>query len=123
METKECIGCGTEYPVTTEFFRFEEHNSQFGSYRNDCHSCETHYSRGRYKALKGIKSQPLGTPCALCGRSDRKLVRDHDHQTLRFRGHICQNCNRVIAWIENLFEIYANPFDVFQRVITYLNPT
>jgi hypothetical protein len=33
--------------------------------------------------------------CALCGRWDRALVVDHDHQTAEVRGLLCQRCNGV----------------------------
>ena len=40
--------------------------------------------------------------CALCGKRSprRRLDRDHDHLTGRFRGLLCRRCNRALAPFE-----------------------
>ena len=37
--------------------------------------------------------------CEICG-STKKLCVDHNHKTLRFRGMLCQSCNRFLGWFE-----------------------
>lgn len=55
----------------------------------DCKSAMREYSRARKKAvLQGVPSA-----CDLCSRSDRRLVWDHDHDTMKSRGWICHQCN------------------------------
>lgn len=35
--------------------------------------------------------------CMLCGREDRRLVIDHNHQTGKIRGVLCDRCNVAIG--------------------------
>ena len=38
--------------------------------------------------------------CEICGKTE-KLCVDHDHKTKKFRGLLCQACNRALGWYEN----------------------
>lgn len=65
-----------------------------------------------------------GNVCAICSRPpspNRKLDRDHDHQTGRARGLLCVSCNKnkvgrltledaraVVAYLERVEAFYAN---------------
>lgn len=44
---------------------------------------------------RDVKFQGVGE-CDLCGQI-RKLVFDHDHETLLFRGWLCDPCNRSLG--------------------------
>lgn len=53
------------------------------------------------------------TTCEICGKSTKDTVKwdskyavkqlcvDHDHSTNKFRGLLCQSCNRQLGWFEN----------------------
>ena len=52
------------------------------------------------KTLKEIKEyKKIHTKCEICG-SDLTLCVDHDHQTKKFRGILCQSCNRSLGWYD-----------------------
>ena len=65
----------------------------------------------------------LHTVCEICGKTVEESVKytgkfatknlcvDHDHKTLKFRGLLCQVCNRQLGWYE------AN----MDSIIKYLN--
>lgn len=38
--------------------------------------------------------------CSICGKKKKKIVRDHDHQTGKGRGLLCDGCNVMLGWIE-----------------------
>ena len=39
--------------------------------------------------------------CEICGKTECVLCVDHDHKTKKFRGLLCQACNRSLGWFEN----------------------
>lgn len=47
---------------------------------------------------------PPAVACAICGRlagEQRRLVRDHDHETGFFRGYLCPRCNLSLGAFED----------------------
>lgn len=52
--------------------------------------------------------------CAICGRSDVRLVVEHNHTTKAIRGLVCDLCNHAVGYLEGwiaevgpqLFEAY-----------------
>lgn len=38
--------------------------------------------------------------CEICGKTENLCV-DHNHKTKKFRGLLCQACNRALGWFEN----------------------
>jgi hypothetical protein len=57
-----------------------------------------------------ILSSPV---CGLCGRTDRRLVTDHDHVTNKFRGRLCSPCNQALG-------ILGDTIEGLQRAVDYL---
>lgn len=73
--------------------------------RPECKECNKKITSGKNKAKKIAKSlgfstkAPEGTKCELCGTTE-KIVFDHDHETEKFRGWLCDPCNRSIGLLE-----------------------
>lgn len=59
---------------------------------------------------------PIGQTCEICGSAGRGrlagVVLDHDHTTGRFRGWLCDRCNRAISALDHE--------DVLRAAIAYL---
>ena len=93
ISTRKCNYCLQELPLS-------EFAADASCKRTQCKTCakkET-FLRKESRRLAGNPPTPsLGTPCDYCGRTDRKLVFDHDHDTLKFRGWLCQPCNRGLG--------------------------
>lgn len=57
--------------------------------------------------------------CAICeatdpGRGNKYFVVDHDHDTGKVRGLLCNNCNRVLG-------LFGDSAETIESAITYLN--
>lgn len=118
METRKCSKCGNIHPLTENYFARNQSTNTGGDkyFRPECKKCTKKASKGKTEAYKlaGKPSRPeLGTPCYNCGRTDKKLVFDHDHETLEHRGWLCDNCNRSIGMLGDTIES-------IERVIKYL---
>lgn len=65
-----------------------------------------------------LNCEICGKPVELCKVSiNNKVTRlcvDHDHETMQFRGALCQNCNRQLGWYEkykqNISKYLDKPF-------------
>ncbi len=57
-----------------------------------------------------------GTPCEICGATNRKLVWDHDHATGEFRGWLCGNCNSGIGLLGDSIEDLYNAVNYMAKV-------
>ena len=52
--------------------------------------------------------------CAICrGTCFRALAADHDHETKKFRGLLCSNCNRALG-------LFKDSVLVLERAVAYL---
>jgi protein-arginine kinase activator protein McsA len=118
VKTHICSKCGSEHPLTEEFFGRNQSTNTGGNkyFRPECKKCTKKAGQGRSQAYK-LADKPscpeLGTPCYNCGRTDKKLVFDHDHETLKHRGWLCDNCNRSIGMLGDTIES-------LERAIKYL---
>ena len=60
-----------------------------------------------------IKRMATSDCCEICG-SKEKLSYDHDHDTMEFRGVLCNKCNRSIGQLGDTLES-------IQKVVAYLS--
>lgn len=97
-----CTRCKMEKEATLEFF--PPHNKKKSGLDSWCRSCRANYRneicRGRFRNvisdenLKKLKAEI--DECVICG-SKEKLVVDHDHNTQKIRGLLCNHCNRGLG--------------------------
>ena len=116
---KQCSKCKKELPLS------EFSPSSGGKYlRPECKSCAKKLSKER-EQLKKIHGYPKpGYICPICLKNETELkgtggnasvwVIDHNHETNKFRGHICHNCNRGLG-------VFQDDQTRLQRAIEYLN--
>jgi transposase-like protein len=106
---KVCSKCNQSKNLTEYGFNTSGRDpfdaSGFRLRRPECKECNKKINDGKNKAKKLAKNlgfdvkAPVGTKCELCGTTD-KIVFDHDHKTERFRGWLCDPCNRSIGLLE-----------------------
>ena len=61
------------------------------------------FTSNKYAKSKKLELQekqagrPIAKYCEVCGK-DGKIVYDHDHKTGKFRGWICEDCNKALGF-------------------------
>ena len=97
VETRKCNYCKRDLPLSSFW-------ADASCKRTQCRDCAKLYLIGQKEArnLAGNpKAPPLGTSCNLCGNfKGKRLAFDHDHKTLKFRGWLCDPCNRALGILE-----------------------
>jgi hypothetical protein len=63
------------------------------------------------------KLQKQENRCGICGRHKTEFKRamdaDHDHETKKFRGILCGNCNRGLG-------MFMDSLEILEKAVTYL---
>ena len=129
---RKCNKCGEVLPLTEEYFAKNQSTNTGGDkyFRPDCKSCNRKMTQGRNKAYKNAgkpkypdygydpntKKTVNGYPCDNCGKTSysKRIVFDHDHETLEHRGWLCDGCNRSIGMLGD--DIYG-----ISKVLSYVS--
>jgi hypothetical protein len=117
QETRECNKCGKTFPLTEEYFSKNQSTNTGGDkyFRPDCKKCNQKMVKGRDISYKNAgkpkypdygynpktKKTDNGYPCDNCGKTSysKRIVFDHDHDTLSHRGWLCDGCNRSMGML------------------------
>lgn len=131
MLEKICTRCKNLKPRTSEYFPL--HNKCKDGLDSWCRVCRATYRSeinwGKFRGqltddeVRKLKQQ---TKCNICGKEDtggtknnkhvgktKSLVMDHDHNTGKFRGMLCNHCNRGLG---NFFD----DVNILEKSISYL---
>jgi len=121
MDTKKCTKCKQEKQKNLEYF--PPHNKKKDGLDSWCRKCRATYRsdvrRGNYRHL--ITDEQLKhnlrtiKHCQVCGQEET-LVVDHDHKNDKYRGLLCNHCNRGLGHFRD------NPI-ILQKAIDYLSKT
>lgn len=126
MKTKICTRCKEEKPRDSEHFPL--HNKTSDGLDSWCRKCRASYrseiNRGKFRGqltddeVRELKKQEK---CDICGGNEfagsrnnkhlgkvYALVMDHNHQTGKFRGMLCNHCNRGLGNFKDNIENLEN---------------
>lgn len=121
-KTKSCNICKQDLPL--ELFC----KASGGNYlRSECRECEKKLNKARKEIKSSAPPIPVNHTCPICGRNE-ETVRgqggkksgtwccDHDHNTNKFRGWLCHQCNRALGSMDD-------SLDRLKSAIKYLKET
>lgn len=120
---KKCIKCNVEKSLDNFNFRNKEKNYRHSS----CKQCSSAYARDRWtnningtrdkgrksnreynyrarynapeEVIQKLIENPVGN-CEICG-TETQLFVDHCHNTNKYRGLICRNCNLMLGYAKD----------------------
>lgn len=108
-DTQECRVCGKVKALSS----FPKHSHHKTGVDTRCRTCIRKQTRLR-EELKDKYWHLKKDVCDCCGKeSNKTLVLDHDHNTLAFRGWICDPCNTGIGKL-------GDTLDGVQDALNYL---
>ena len=95
IDTLQCVKCKTEKPLYSFRERQRSESGETKRFLNCCKVCEKRIS----KVVSDIRkvAPPQSDRCDCCGEKKEKLFIDHCHETDKFRGWLCINCNVGIS--------------------------
>ena len=103
-DTQQCVKCLCNKPITDFRFEFKRKNKRHkicNVCRNVHRTITRNANRDEYEEL--LKKQ--NNCCAICGITaeevNKKLVVDHNHETLKVRGLLCRSCNSGLGFFKD----------------------
>lgn len=91
---KTCSGCAKQLDTS----QFGAHPHGVLGVQSVCRECRRQRDRKR-RGIPADGDYAMPDTCEICDESshDRRLRLDHNHQTGKFRGWLCNRCNRAIG--------------------------
>lgn len=110
-DTQVCKICSKEKHVSL----FPKHIQFKTKLDNRCKACIKKQSKLRNDLKKRWEHLKTNV-CDCCGQEHHKtLVLDHDHNTLRFRGWICEDCNLGLGKLGDNIEGVEKALEYLKR--------
>lgn len=121
MLNKKCNKCKQELPIS----EFSNHSAS-NYLRPECKKCNNILSKQRKELKKEHGLPPLNYVCPICKRNESEIssgggkkttrwVLDHNHETNKFRGWLCHNCNMGIGAFKDSIEILINAIEYLKK--------
>ena len=113
MSRKVCVKCGKRKYRKS----FAKHKSRKNGFDSRCKRCVAKESKIRYKLRKVAPDKPL--ICPICCRQPENFTvpykwhLDHDPETKKFRGWLCEDCNRSMG-------VLGDTVEAMVRALNYL---
>lgn len=130
LEPLRSCKCGVKAYKESDLELFEKRSNGLYGRGNRCKKCRNRYGviSGHNKGAncrdrlgisrKDYLSIMVGyDKCEACGKKTKQggLCYDHDHNTMQFRGRLCQSCNRGLGLIGDTLEAVNNIKDYLER--------
>ena len=124
METRVCRVCGEEKELLTEYYLSRKDPTLKSSYSYECRACcikrttdynlknRPHIKDNHLKRTYGItltefnkRLDEQNGGCAICGTTEpggkwKNFHVDHDHETRKVRGLLCNSCNVTLGVVK-----------------------
>ena len=105
---RKCIECKA-WKDESDF----DHVKIGGAIRYTCRACRNRMAKLRANLKRNNPPPPPGL-CPICSTHTDTWILDHCHKTDRFRGYICDRCNRGLGCFQD------NP-EIVKKAIGYLS--
>ena len=112
VSNKLCVECGKMLDSSTGYVNSKSQRTGKLYLNSACKPCHNHRTRVVHKLKKLHPHPPAGTPCECCGRVS-KLFLDHCHDSGKFRGFVCRECNSSIG-------LMGDSVEGVRKALTYL---
>jgi len=94
--------------------------------RSECRECEKIANKIRKELKKTVPPPPEDYSCPICKKTETQLrgtggkksgtwCCDHDHNTGKFRGWLCHNCNRAIGTMKDSVERLLSAVEYLEK--------
>lgn len=122
-EGKPCLSCANSIKMGgegwSEFCIDCKTNPRDEKYNSLCKGCHNNRSRNYYKTTYRWSKYGLSGPidmdaCEICDEKD-DLVIDHCHDTGKFRGVLCRNCNLGIGSLKENKDVIRKALKYAER--------
>lgn len=114
---RECLWCKEKKKAEA----FSKHNHSIDGYDTRCKLCVR--TAGKLTKQLRLENAHLKTDtCDCCGKlpkGNRGLVLDHCHDTIKFRGWLCEMCNLGIGQLGDDLDGLEKAFSYLQRHYNY----